>query len=58
MHIEKLNSRLLEIIQEIIASSNSDLNDKLIQEEIEPILFNILIEESIDTFDENAMKIQ
>ena len=56
IHIEKLNSRLLEIIQEIIANSNSKLNDKLIQDEIEPILFNILIEESIDTFDENVIE--
>ncbi|MBE6497312.1 MAG: DEAD/DEAH box helicase [Methanobrevibacter sp.] len=56
IHIEKLNSRLLEIIQEIIASSNPYLIDKLIQEEIEPILFNILVEESMDTLDENVIE--
>ena len=56
INIEKLNSRLLEIIQEIIANHSSDLNEKYIQEEIEPILFDILIEESIDTFDENIIE--
>ena len=55
MNIEKLNSRLLEIIQEIL-ESDLDLNEKYIQEEIEPILFNILIEESIDTLDESVIK--
>lgn len=54
--IENLNSRLLEIIQEIIASSRSDLKDKYIQEEIEPILFDILIDESIDIFDESIIE--
>ena len=56
INIENLNSRLLEIIQEIMASYRSDLNDKYIQEEIEPILFDILIEESIDTFDESIIE--
>ena len=56
IHIEKLNSRLLEIINEILASPNTNLNNKLIQDEIEPILFNILIEESIDTFNENIIE--
>ena len=55
MNIEKLNSRLLEIIQEIL-ESNLDLNEKYIQEEIEPVLFNILIEQSIDTLDESVIK--
>ena len=55
-NIEKLESRLLEIIQEIIENSSSDLDDKYIQEEIEPILFNILIEESIDSMDENVLE--
>lgn len=54
--IENINSRLLEIIQEIIAKSSSDLDDKYIQEEIEPVLFDILIEESIDSLDENVIE--
>ena len=56
MNIEKLNSRLLEIVNEIIASSDSYLGDMHVQEEIEPILFNILIEESIDTLDEGIIE--
>ena len=56
IHIEKLNSRLLEIINEILASPNTNLYNKLIKDEIEPILFNILIEESIDTLDENIIE--
>lgn len=56
VNIEKLTSRLLEIINEIIASPNLGLNAKYIQEEIEPILFNILVEESIETLDENIIE--
>lgn len=56
INIEKLNSRLLEIIQEIIAVNSSDLNDKYIHEEIEPILFNILVEESMDSLDETVIE--
>ena len=56
INIEKLNSRLLDIIQEIITSSSPDLNDKYIQEEIEPILFNMIVEKSMDTLDENVIK--
>lgn len=56
MHIEKLNSRLLEIVNEIIATSDSYLGDMHVQDEIEPILFNILIEESIDTIDESVIE--
>ena len=56
INIEKLNSRLLEITQEIIAESDLGLNEKYIQEEIEPILFNILIEESFDILDENVIE--
>jgi len=59
-NIEKLNSRLLEIVNEIIACSDSYLGDIYVQDEIEPILFNILIEESLDTLDveviENTLK--
>lgn len=55
MNIEKLDSRLLEIVQEI-SSSNSYLGDMHVQEEIEPILFNILIEESIDALDESVIE--
>lgn len=55
-NIEKLNSRLLEIVNEIIASSDSFLGNMYIQEEIEPILFNILIEESMDNFDEGVIE--
>lgn len=54
MNIEKLNSRLLEIVQEIIASSN--LADIHVQEEIEPLLFDILIEESLDSLDEMVIE--
>lgn len=54
INIEKLNSRLLEILQEIITSSS--LADIHVQDEIEPILFNILIEESIDSFDESVIE--
>ena len=32
------------------------MNEKYIQEEIEPILFNILIEESFDILDENVIE--
>ena len=56
INIEKLNSRLLEIVQEIIVSSSLDLNYNSVQEEIEPILFNILIEESIDSLDESVIE--
>ena len=59
VNIEKLKSRLLEIVQEI-SSSNSYLGDIHVQEEIEPILFNILIEESLERLDgsviENTLK--
>lgn len=57
INIKNLNSRLLEIIQEIIEKSElDDYIDKYIQEEIEPILFDILIEESIDTLDESVIE--
>lgn len=55
-NIEKLNSRLLEIVNEIIASSDSYLGDMHVQEEIEPILFNILIVESLDTLDDGIIE--